>query len=338
MNPGTGTHPEQGLPTPPASRHVRAVVFILAAALCASPLASGPVALAAGIALALAGMTAFEARSKKLSRILVQTCVVLLGFRLGVGQLFGAAAEGLVFAIASIGGTLALGWLLGRVFKTGGELGTLVNSGTAICGASAITAVGSAMGAATSSMAVATGAIFVLNAIGLWTLPAIGHAMQLSEVQFGTWAGVALHDVASVAAAAGGYHRGIAEGSVALDTANVVKMTRVLWIIPLAFAAAWTARRGSQHGPARGAIAVPWFIGLFVLASVLRSLVPAIAEAEHAIRVVAAAGFQLALFLIGAGLSRKALKTVGWRVLAHATVLWIAVATTTLFAVRALLD
>lgn len=327
--------PQTGVP-----RNIRRVLFVLAALAAMTPYASGPIALGAGIAMALLGLTAFEPEAKRLSKILVQICVVLLGFRLGIGKLFGAAAGGLVFAIATIGGTLALGWLLGRLFKTRGELSTLVNAGTAICGASAIAAVGSALGAASASMAVATGAIFVLNAIGLWTLPAIAHALHLTDLQFGTWAGVALHDVASVASAASRYHAdpstSDAAGSVALDTANIVKMTRVLWIIPLAFAAAWSARKNRDAKPGtRTKVAIPWFIGLFILASVLRSLIPALEQAESTIRQLASTGFQLALFLIGAGLSWKTLKSVGWRVLAHATILWIAVATSSLLAVRA---
>jgi len=318
-------------------------IFLPAAALCATPWLSGPLALVLGIVLALTGLTAFGAQSKKVSKFLVQTCVVLLGFRLGIGQLAHAAAGGLLFAVASIGVTLALGWALGRLFKTSGELATLVNAGTAICGASAIGAVGSAMGAAASSMAVATGAIFILNAIGLWLLPLIGHALNLSELQFGTWAGIALHDVASVAAAASRYHEPGSTTSVALDTANIVKMTRVLWIIPLAFAAAWASGRKNaskvQSGAKPGArFPIPWFIGLFLLASVLRTLVPELAKAESTIRAIASAGFQVALFLIGAGLTRATLKAVGWRVLAHATILWIAVASGSLFAIRALMS
>jgi uncharacterized integral membrane protein (TIGR00698 family) len=312
------------------------VLFVLVAAVASTPWASGPIALAAGIALALLGLTAFEPESKRISKLLVQACVIMLGFRLGIGQLAHAAAEGLLFAVATIGFTLGLGWALGRLLRTSGELATLVNSGTAICGASAIAAVGASMGAAGASMAVATGAIFILNAIGLWALPAIGHALQLSEAQFGTWAGVALHDVASVAAAAGTYHAPGSTTSVAMDTANVVKMTRVLWIIPLAFAAAWSAGRAASD--ARSRVQIPWFIGLFLLASVLRTLVPDIARVEGTIRTIAATGFQLALFLIGSGLTRATLRAVGWRVLAHATILWIAVAAGSLVAIRAMVS
>jgi uncharacterized integral membrane protein (TIGR00698 family) len=309
----------------------RRVVFALAAIACATPWASGPIALFAGIALSLAGLSAFEGHAKKVSKILVQCCVVLLGLRLNLSQLAGAALDGIVFAVATIGGAFALGWGLSRLLRIGGELGTLVNAGTAICGASAIAAVGSSIAAAPASMAVATGAIFVLNAVGLSVLPMIGHALNLTDVQFGTWAGVALHDVASVASAASHYHAtGDTQTNVALDTANVVKMTRVLWILPIALLARKYLR---PAGSTATKSPFPWFILWFIAASGVRSIWPQLAGTETTTRAIAACGFQIALFLIGSGLSTKALKAVGWRVFVHATILWLAVAGASLAAI-----
>lgn len=297
----------------------RAVLFVAALVLVGGPWPWGrpDLALLAGIVLALLGLTAFESESKVASRWLIQACVVLLGLGLDLATLARAAADGLALAIGTILGTLALGLLLGRLLRSGREVSTLVSSGTAICGGSAIAAVGSAIGAAATSMAVATAAIFILNAVGLWTLPPIAHALHLSEVQFGTWAGVALHDIASVNGAAKSY------GPLAMDTANVVKMIRVVWIFPIAIIAGRVMRHESAKGKAGP---FPWFIVLFIAASALRTFVPALKQWETDVKQVSGVGFQTALFLIGAGLSRNALRTVGWRALAQATVLWIAVA------------
>lgn len=320
------------MPEPNAKPHpVAAAIFLIAGLACLTPWASGPIALAAGIALALTGISPFPTLAKRVSRVLVQTCVVLLGLRLDLSQLARAAVDGLLFAFGTIAGTFALGWLLSRALRTRGELGLLVNSGTAICGASAIAAVGTSVAALPASIAVATGAIFVLNAIGLFVLPLIGHELQLTEAQFGTWAGVALHDVASVAAAASDYRVGPEPSSVALDTANVVKMTRVLWILPIAL----IARRMLMPAADRKIAApFPWFILLFIAASGLRSLAPQLATIEPNIKVFASSGFQLALFLIGSGLSSATLRSVGWRVFAHAALLWVAVAAGSLSVIR----
>lgn len=311
---------------------------------CATPWLSPPLALALGIVLALLHLTAFPAHSKKLSRFLIQACVIALGLRMDLRQLLFAAAEGLLFAAATIIGAFALGLFLGKLLKTGRELSILLCSGTAICGGSAIAAVGTAISASASHMAVATASIFLLNAGALYLFPIIGHALHLSDVQFGTWAGVAIHDVSSVVGAASSYHAGAsATDSIALDTANVVKLSRVLWIAPIAWAAAWWTRRGQPADPHRkSASAIPWFVLWFVVASAARTFLPPLFHLDDALvsaiaaktKLAAQIGFQIALFLIGTGLSPSAIKSVGWRAFAHAIILWMALAGASLLVVR----
>jgi uncharacterized integral membrane protein (TIGR00698 family) len=324
------TTPAQPAPPTPAPKRtapgtLRAIVFVLALVAFAGPWGRTDLALLAGIVLALCGLSAFPAQSKAASRTLIQACVVMLGLRLDLATLAQAAMDGLALAVGTILGALALGLLLGHLLRSGREVSLLVSSGTAICGGSAIAAVGASIGAASASMAVATGAIFILNAVGLWTLPPIGHALNLSQTQFGVWAGVALHDIASVGGAAKSF------GPDALDTANVVKLTRVLWIAPIAIIAGRCLCPPTTHGatpgtPRASASPFPWFILLFLVASLLRTLVPDLQRIEGEVRSVSGVGFQAALFLIGAGLSREALRRVGWRALVQASVLWIIVA------------
>lgn len=305
--------------TPPLVPLWRKAIFIAAFVAVAGPWpwARPDLALLVGIVIALAGLAAFPVGARTVSKYLIQVCVVLLGLRLDLSTLAKAASDGLVLAIATIGGALALGLLLGRLLRSGREVSLLVSAGTAICGGSAIAAVGGAIRATASSMAVATAAIFILNAIGLWTLPHIGHALGMNEVQFGTWAGVALHDIASVNGAAKSF------GPLAMDTANVVKMVRVVWIFPIALVAGYLVRTegtGAKRPP------FPWFILFFLAASALRTFVPEMVKYESDVKYIAGIGFQAALFLIGSGLSRSALKAVGWRAIVQATVLWIIVA------------
>lgn len=335
--------------------------FFAGLAFCFTPWASPPAALAAGVALALAGLTAYEAASRKLSRVLIQVCVVLLGFRMDFGTLLHTASEGLVFAAATILGTMALGLVAGRFLKTGKEISLLISSGTAVCGGSAIAAVGSAIGADAAAMAVATGTVFILNAVALYLFPVIGHALDLTPTQFGAWAGVAIHDISSVVGAAKGYRVPTDGSPTALDVANVVKLSRVLWIIPLVFFARWITRReranatpaATEAGPEisatpnvqpagssastsrRWTLPVPWFIVLFLAASFLRSVVPQIAPFAPTIKMIAGYGFQIALFLIGAALSMKALRAVGWRAMAQGLLLWVVISVSSLAVVHA---
>jgi len=292
-------------------------------------------ALILGILLALAGLTAFEAQSKKVSRILIQVCVVLLGLRLDLRDMWAELTLGGLLAVATVFGALALGLLLGQLLKTGREVSLLVSSGTAICGGSAIAAVGSSIGATSSAMAVSTAAIFVLNAVGLFVLPMIGHHFGLTDQQFGAWAGISLHDIASVAGAGKAYS-GVEGGGAAADTAMIVKLTRVIWITPIALAARWWVMRdAARTGAPTTNAPFPWFILGFLGASAVRTFVPEVKDYSPQVAIVAGHGFQLALFLIGAGLSVKALKTVGWRALVQAAVLWVIVSALSLWAVKA---
>lgn len=308
-------------------------VFVIVGLGASTPWSNAPLALGVGCVLALAGVAAWPKLCKATSRQLIQWCVATLGLIVPMGELFAIAREGMAFAVGTIAMTFALGALLDRLLRTGAEQTVLISSGTAICGGSAIAAVGSAIGASSAGMAIATGAVFLLNAVALYAFPAVGHWLGLSDAQFGTWAGIAIHDVSSVTGAAGGYVAAGGVAGAALRTATVVKLSRVLWIVPIALGASWWTRRKSPGNASRAP--VPWLIILFVLASGARSLFPAVGEHAEAIRRVAGLGFQMALFLIGSGLSVAALRRVGWRALAQAVTLWVVIGVVSLVVVRA---
>lgn len=321
-------------PHPPAHAWKHAV-FVLGAIFCVTPWASAPIALGIGAALALGKMTAWDKHSKLVSRQMIQWSVATLGLLIPLPRLVDIAREGLVFALATIAGTFVLGIIGARLLRLEREQTILISSGTAICGGSAIAAVGASIGASSAGMAIATGAIFLLNAAALYLFPVVGHMLHMSDAQFGTWAGVAIHDVSSVTGAASVYHADTPGVSgTALEIATIVKLSRVLWIVPIALAAEFVVRRGK---PGAGQ-PVPWLIILFIAASLLATFVGAIADYQAQIRSVAKLGFQLALYLIGAGLSVAALRSVGWRALVLALGLWVAIAGASLAVVMTTMD
>ncbi len=340
--PQAPSNPPAAPPSPPQAPW-RQALFIAACLAVLWPWEYAPqAALLLGIVMALSGLTAFEAQSKKASRLLIQVCVVILGLRLDLTQMLHELRHGGLLAIATVFSTLAAGLLLGRALRTQREVSLLVSSGTAICGGSAIAAVGAAIQATSSTMAVATGAIFVLNAVGLFVLPAIGHAIGLTDDQFGTWAGIALHDIASVGGAGRAWQAAhdvssAAVGDTTIQTAMIVKLTRVVWITPIAIFAQRFYSPPAEPGQVRKKPPFPWFIIAFIAASALVTVLPQIKTHVQPLMVAKDSGFQLALFLIGAGLSRKALASVGWRALVQAIVLWLFIASTSLVAVRALI-
>lgn len=303
----------------PRIRHTLARALLVAgAAFCLTPWGSPPLALAIGAVLALTFENPHPAHSRIAARYLLQISVVLLGFSMDLRRVLAAGASGMLFAAATIAATLALGWATARWLAVDRTTSILISSGTAICGGSAIAAVGSVIGAEDSEMSVAIGTVFLLNAAALYLFPPLGHLLRLSQAAFGTWAGVAIHDISSVVGASSVY------GLEALQRATAVKLSRTLWIVPLALGAAAIFRR--DGGEKRARVAVPWFVGLFLLASVVRSLAPPVAAASATIAVVARAGMTLTLFLIGSGLSRKAIAAVGWRALLQGVILWLAIA------------
>jgi len=291
---------------------------------CFTPWASPGLALALGLGFALALDNPYRERGGRYVRWLLQLSVVLLGFGVDLPAVLRIGGHGLLFAAATIFATFTLGYWLAKLFGIDRRVSLLISAGTAICGGSAIAAVGTAVEAEPQEMSVAMGAVFLLNAVALYLFPSLGHLLGLSQGQFGTWAGIAIHDVSSVAGA------GAAYGDEAMRTATVVKLSRVLWIVPVTFAAA--ALFPHPHA-ARRRFPLPWFIGGFLAASALAEYVPVLGHAAHYLAAAAKTGFAVTLFCIGASLSRSALRQAGYKPLLQGVVLWLFISSVALLAV-----
>lgn len=290
----------------------------LGAAACAWPGVTPPAALLAGLAFALLVGNSDAKRAAVVQKYLLQASVVGMGFGVSFGAVVKAGSTGLGATALSLLATIGLGWGLARLLKVEPVTGNLISVGTAICGGSAIAAMGPVLGASAGAMSVALGCVFMLNAVALFAFPPIGHAVGLTAEQFGWWAAVAIHDTSSVVGAAARF------SSEALAVAVPVKLARALWILPLVAFAAWRSQRGSTKP------VVPWFVALFIGASLLTALVP---EAQRLYRVLsdaARSGLSVTLFLIGAGLSRSVIAAVGWRPLIFGVLLWLIVSAVSL--------
>ena len=298
-------------------RYKAPIAYLAGLAFCFTPWGSPGAALALGLLFALVVGNPWRERGGRYVRWLLQGSVVLLGFGMDFLAVLKTGAHGLAFAAVTILGTLALGWLLARSLYIGRKTSLLISAGTAICGGSAIAAVGTAVDADRGEMSVAMGAVFLLNALALYLFPLLGHLLHLAPAQFGTWAGVAIHDISSVVGAASAY------GGDALGIATVVKLSRVLWIVPVTLAAAWWFHRGNGATGGGKRPAPPWFIGGFLLASLAAGTFPLLGEWAPMLARLARLGFSFTLFCIGAALSREALKAVGWRPLLQAFLLWL---------------
>ncbi|HEY1872544.1 MAG TPA: putative sulfate exporter family transporter, partial [Chitinophagaceae bacterium] len=243
--------------------------------------------------------------------ILLQVSVVGLGFGMNAHSALRAGREGFAFTILSIFFVISIGFILTRYFKIEKISGYLISAGTAICGGSAIAAVAPIVKAKPNQISIALAVVFTLNSIALFLFPLIGHSLHLSQHDFGLWCAIAIHDTSSVVGAANKY------GTEALEVATTVKLARALWIIPFSFFSAWLFKNKESK------IQIPWFIGYFLLAMVLKTTFPMVQKISPFIVNLAKAGLTLTLFLIGTGLSVKVMKNAGLKPMLLAISLWV---------------
>lgn len=282
------------------------------------PKINAPIALLAGLIYAFTLKNPFPKFNKKTSKYLLQVAVVCLGFNMNLHKSLESGSEGMMFTVVSVVGVMVLGVLIGYWFHLNRKTAYLISSGTAICGGSAIAAVGPVLKANENEMAVSLGVIFILNALALFIFPPIGHMLDMSQQQFGTWAAIAIHDTSSVVGAGEQY------GEQALQIATLIKLTRALWIIPLALVTMFLFReKGSK-------ISIPWFIFIFILAMVVNTYVALPTWFVDTMVWIARRGMVVTLFLIGASLSLTTVRQVGVKPLLLAVTLWIIISLTSL--------
>jgi uncharacterized integral membrane protein (TIGR00698 family) len=300
---------------------LRQVVFGLLLLFCLTPWASPPVALAVGIALAQLLGNPFPTHTKAFTPKLLQFSVIGLGFGMNAHAAVQAGREGILFTVVSIFGTLILGFFVGKWLSLGRHVVHLISCGTAICGGSAIAAIGPVLRAKEEEMSVALGTVFVLNAIALFAFPPIGHALHMSQGQFGIWCAIAIHDTSSVVGAAAAY------GNQALEVATTVKLARALWIIPVAIGTALLFKQKDVK------IKIPYFILGFILAMLANTFVPAAKPLAPLIVSLAKIGLTVTLFFIGTGLSAKVVKAVGVKPYVLGILLWLVISTASLYVI-----
>lgn len=303
---------------------------------------SSPIALLLGILFALLFGATFSDFTKTMSKKMLQYSVIGLGFGMNVNKAIASGSEGMLFTVVSVFGTLGIGYLLGRkLLKVDSETSYLISSGTAICGGSAIAAVGPTIKAKSESMSVALGVVFILNAVALFIFPHIGDLIGMSMKQFGMWAAIAIHDTSSVVGAGAAYdqmHSALmeSEGVSALEVATTIKLTRALWIVILVLVTPFFFRHSVSGGEKKPWYkCVPTFIIWFIIAILFNTYIlsnSALIGEEaakigsafsSAVNLLAKQMITLSLFFIGAGLTKATLKAVGIRPLIQGILLWI---------------
>jgi len=309
---------------------VTQIIFLVGLVFCFTPFASPPIALALGLVIAFTMSHPFKEFNHRAIKYLLEISVVGLGFSLNFGEVIKAGKTGVLFTVVSIIGTLIVGWLIGKCLSINKKISYLISAGTAICGGSAIAAIAPIINAHEDEVAIALGTIFILNSIALFLFPPLGHFLGLTMKQFGMWAAIAIHDTSSVVGASARY------GDEALKIATTVKLTRALWIVPVSLGTIIALKNKSKKNIS-AKISFPYFILGFIGASLIVTFLPALKSIYDGLVNGAKIGLTVTLYLIGAGLSRETLRTVGIKPVVQAVILWILISVVSLFAIHKIL-
>ena len=297
---------------------VNKILFFVGVILAASGLISPPIALLGGLIYGLTLLRhPFQVETRYLTKFLLQASVVALGFGMNLHEVVHAGRAGFLYTAFSIAIAMLLGLGLGYLIGVARKPAFLISAGTAICGGSAIAAVGPIAGASQEEMAVALGSVFILNSVALFIFPSIGYLLHMNQSQFGLWSALAIHDTSSVVGATAKY------GPIALAVGTTIKLARALWIVPLSLVTAATLKSKAR-------VQWPWFILFFCLAAMLNTLLPGFHRSFSSLNQVGKVGLTVTLFLIGTSLDRETLQKVGFRPLLQGLTLWIMVGTSTL--------
>lgn len=300
------------------NRALQQLPFWLLILVCLTPYVSSPSALVLGFLLSSLGLVPKEFALAKVTKKLLAYSIVGLGFGIQFQQALAVTSNGIGLIIATIGGTLVVGWFAARAIGLNRKTGYLIASGTAICGGSAIAAVAPAIKANDEQIGLALATVFVLNSVALFLFPLIGHALHLDQHTFGTWAAIAIHDTSSVVGAASAY------GEEALTTATTLKLARALWIIPVALLSAWLFRSDSKK------VTIPYFIVFYCVAIFVSDMWPQFDVWYSGIFALAKKALVVCLFFIGCGISIDRLKSAGPKPLLFGVSLWIAISVSSL--------
>jgi uncharacterized integral membrane protein (TIGR00698 family) len=291
------------------------IVGIVAGAIYGNTLRAGmPAAWAAGIN--------FSAR--KLLRI----AVAFFGLRISLQEIAQVGLPGLAVSVIVVLSTLAVGvWVGMKVMKLDRDTALLTAAGSAICGAAAVLAFESTLQSKPEKSAVAVGSVVLFGTLSMFVYPLLYRAgwLHLDTVGAGLYFGGTIHEVAQVVGAASNV------SPEATHIATIVKMTRVMLLVPVLLALGlWIARpgaRGAANGTAPRKLAVPWFALGFLACVIVNSLHVLPAVATQTLNVLDTFALTMAMTALGVETQFAQVRQAGPRALATGFILalWLGV-------------
>lgn len=277
------------------SKKIKGIIFCFIMAIPAwylgklLPIIGGPVfSIIIGIIISLIikdRKNVYQEGINFVSKKVLQYAVILLGFGLNLQVIISVGRSSLPIIISTIMTSLIISFIVCKLFNIPRKISVLVGVGSSICGGSAIAATAPVIEADSDEIAQAISVIFLFNIIAAIVFPTLGDIIGLSNQGFAVFAGTAVNDTSSVTAAASSWDSIHNTGTMVLDSATVVKLTRTLAIIPITFFLSLyeNKRKSEQIGNKKLKIhkMVPSFIIYFVFCSILTTIVQYIIDSGN---------------------------------------------------------
>lgn len=299
------------------------------------PIVGGPVfGILIGILIGLINKPeCFETGIKYTSKKLLQYSIILLGFEMNLFHVLHVGGQSLLVILFTVSASFLTAYFVGRLLKIDSNTTTLIGVGTCICGGSAIAATAPVIGAKEEEVTQAISTIFLFNIVAVFLFPALGHALHLSDIGFGMWAGTAINDTSSVVAAGLSWSN-TAGNNTALAFATIVKLTRTLLIVPITLVLAIyntkKARKECDQPVFSFATVFPWFVLGFVATAILNTFAGIPVQVCESLVSLGKFVIVMAMVAIGINTNLKKLLTNGLHPISLGLSCWFMVATVSL--------
>jgi uncharacterized integral membrane protein (TIGR00698 family) len=259
----------------------------------------------------------------------LRLAIILYGFRLTFQDIASVGVEGFIVSVTMLSSTLLLGTFIGlKIFKLNRDTAILTASGASVCGAAAVLATESVVKGSQNSVAVAVSMVVLFGTISMFLYPLLYEGFikdatgffHMSPSQFGIYVGGTVHEVAQVVAIPASIPNAPKE---MVDSAVIVKMTRVLLIAPTLIILGVVLALNSKDKSSRAKIVIPWFAIYFILVVGFNSLNLVSAEVKEIINSIDTFLLTMAMTALGMGTNFSKFKNSGIKALYTASVIFI---------------
>lgn len=267
------------------------------------------------------------------SKRILRIGIIFFGFRLTLADVAQVGLSAVALDIFIVCSTIGLGLLVGKWLNMDKETTLLTSSGSAICGAAAVLGAEATLKSEAYKTAVAVSTVVLFGTLSMFLYPVLyrNGFFPLSTHEMGLYTGSTVHEVAHVVGASNAMGKEVAEVAV------IVKMIRVILLVPVLLVFSWSARSRSENvAPDQRRLVVPWFALLFLLAIALNTLLSLSPAVTEPIKTVDNFALTMAMTALGCETTIDKFRQAGWRPFVLALVLYLWLVFGGLLAVKAL--